>query len=47
MRRSKETASPVLFLGAAANPLVPPQDLRHLRLAKKIEAGAQFIQTQY
>lgn len=43
----KLTTPPRLFLGAAANPFVPPQDLRHLRLAKKIEAGAQFIQTQY
>ena len=43
----KLTTPPDLFIGAAANPFVPPQDLRHLRLAKKIEAGAQFIQTQY
>jgi methylenetetrahydrofolate reductase (NADPH) len=38
---------PRLFLGAAANPFVPPYDWRPLRLAKKIEAGANFIQTQY
>lgn len=38
---------PNLFLGAASNPFVPPYDYRPLRLAKKIEAGAQFIQTQY
>ncbi|MBK9053600.1 MAG: methylenetetrahydrofolate reductase [Chloroflexi bacterium] len=38
---------PRLFLGAAANPFVPPYDWRPLRLAKKIEAGADFIQTQY
>ena len=43
----KLTTPPRFFLGAAANPFVPPQDLRHLRLAKKIEAGAEFIQTQY
>ena len=43
----KLTTPPSFFLGAAANPFVPPQDLRHLRLAKKIEAGAEFIQTQY
>ncbi len=43
----KLTKPPSFFLGAAANPFVPPQDLRHLRLAKKIEAGAEFIQTQY
>ena len=38
---------PRLFLGAASNPFVPPLDLRPHRLAKKIEAGADFIQTQY
>ena len=43
----KLTTPPRFFLGAAANPFAPPQDLRHLRLAKKIEAGAEFIQTQY
>lgn len=41
------TEPPRVFLGAAANPFGPPQDYRPLRLAKKIEAGAQFIQTQY
>ncbi len=39
--------APHVFLGAAANPFVQPFDWRPLRLAKKIEAGAQFIQTQY
>jgi methylenetetrahydrofolate reductase (NADPH) len=43
----KITLPPRVFLGAAANPFVPPHDWRPLRLAKKIEAGAQFIQTQY
>ena len=38
---------PNLFLGAAANPFVEPFDFRPLRLAKKIRAGADFIQTQY
>lgn len=38
---------PRVFLGAAANPFVEPFDWRPLRLAKKIAAGAQFIQTQY
>lgn len=38
---------PALFLGAAANPFVPPLDHRARHLAKKIEAGADFIQTQY
>jgi 5,10-methylenetetrahydrofolate reductase len=41
------TVPPRVFLGAAANPFVPPLDWRPLRLAKKIEAGAQFIQSQY
>lgn len=38
--------SPKLFIGAAANPFAYPLDLRPLRLAKKIEAGTDFIQTQ-
>lgn len=44
--RKLETPPP-LFLGAAANPFVPPFDFRPLRLKKKVEAGADFIQTQY
>jgi 5,10-methylenetetrahydrofolate reductase len=38
---------PQVFLGAAINPFAPPYDFRPLRLAKKIEAGAQFVQSQY
>jgi methylenetetrahydrofolate reductase (NADPH) len=41
------TSPPRVFLGAAANPFVPPLDYRPLRLEKKIAAGAQFVQTQY
>jgi len=41
------TSPPHVFLGAAANPFVPPYDFRVERLAKKIAAGAQFVQTQY
>ena len=41
------TEPPHVFLGAAINPFVPPLDFRPLRLAKKIEAGAQFVQSQY
>ena len=41
------TTPPQLFLGAAENPFAPPYDFRPLRLAKKVAAGAQFIQTQY
>lgn len=43
----KIAQAPHVFLGAAANPFVQPFDWRPLRLAKKIAAGAQFIQTQY
>ena len=38
---------PRLFVGAAENPFVPPFDFRPLRLQKKWQAGAEFIQTQY
>ncbi len=41
------TSPPQVFLGAAANPFAPPFDFRPLRLAKKVAAGAQFVQTQY
>ena len=40
-------AAPKFFLGAAANPFAPPLEFRPLRLAKKVEAGADFIQTQF
>jgi 5,10-methylenetetrahydrofolate reductase len=43
----KLSVPPRVFLGAAENPFAPPYDFRPLRLAKKIAAGAQFIQTQY
>jgi methylenetetrahydrofolate reductase (NADPH) len=43
----KLDVAPKLFLGAAENPFAPPFDYRPLRLAKKVEAGADFIQTQY
>jgi methylenetetrahydrofolate reductase (NADPH) len=43
----KLTTSPCFFLGAAANPFAPPYEWRPQRLAKKIAAGAEFIQTQY
>lgn len=38
---------PRVFLGAAENPFAEPFDWRPHRLAKKVAAGAQFIQTQY
>jgi methylenetetrahydrofolate reductase (NADPH) len=37
---------PKIFIGAAANPFAEPYDWRVHRLAKKIEAGVDFIQTQ-
>lgn len=37
---------PRMFSGAAANPFADPYEIRIMRLAKKIAAGAQFIQTQ-
>lgn len=37
---------PKMFIGAAANPFADPFELRVARLAKKIAAGADFIQTQ-
>ncbi|MBI3089825.1 MAG: methylenetetrahydrofolate reductase [Candidatus Tectomicrobia bacterium] len=37
---------PRLFIGAAANPFAEPLRFRALRLAKKVSAGARFIQTQ-
>ena len=43
----KLTSPPQVFLGAAANPFGPPLDYRPHRLAKKVAAGAQFVQTQY
>jgi methylenetetrahydrofolate reductase (NADPH) len=43
----KLSYAPRVFLGAAENPFAPPFEWRAERLAKKVEAGAQFIQTQY
>lgn len=37
---------PQMFIGAAANPFADPFEIRVLRLAKKVAAGVQFIQTQ-
>jgi methylenetetrahydrofolate reductase (NADPH) len=38
--------APRMFIGAAANPFSDPFEYRVRRLAKKVTAGAQFIQTQ-
>jgi methylenetetrahydrofolate reductase (NADPH) len=37
---------PRFFIGAAANPFADPFEFRPYRLAKKVAAGADFIQTQ-
>ncbi|MBI5499648.1 MAG: methylenetetrahydrofolate reductase [Deltaproteobacteria bacterium] len=41
-----EGGRPPLFLGAAWSPDADPAEVRTLRLAKKVRAGAQFVQTQ-
>jgi len=43
----KLECAPRLFLGATANPFVPPYSERIANLERKIDAGAQFIQTQF
>lgn len=43
----KLSSVPRLFLGGADNPFAPPYGMRPMRLARKIAAGAQFVQTQY
>jgi methylenetetrahydrofolate reductase (NADPH) len=42
----KMDVPPRFFLGAAANPFADPFDFRPYRLAKKVKAGADFVQTQ-
>jgi methylenetetrahydrofolate reductase (NADPH) len=37
---------PQFFIGAAVNPFADPFDFRPYRLAKKVAAGADFVQTQ-
>jgi 5,10-methylenetetrahydrofolate reductase len=39
-------ARPIVYLGAAANPYADPYEIQVDRLRKKIDAGAEFIQTQ-
>jgi len=43
----KISYAPRVFLGAAENPSALPLEFRAQRVAKKVGAGAQFIQTQY
>jgi len=35
-----------MYIGVAANPCAKPYEFRALRLAKKVEAGADYVQTQ-
>ncbi|MFC1526271.1 methylenetetrahydrofolate reductase [Candidatus Latescibacterota bacterium] len=42
---SIDPAAP-FFIGAAWTPLGPPEKFRTIRLAKKVDAGADFVQTQ-
>jgi methylenetetrahydrofolate reductase (NADPH) len=44
--RSIPSPAPRLYIGGAANPFAPPYEYRPMRMAKKVAAGAQFIQTQ-
>ena len=44
--KKSEPKEPRMFIGAAANPFADPFEFRVIRLAKKIAAGADFIQTQ-
>jgi methylenetetrahydrofolate reductase (NADPH) len=46
MNGEKAEVAPRMFVGAAANPFADPFDYRPYRLAKKVAAGADFIQTQ-
>lgn len=44
--RKSDLAPPKIFIGAAANPFADPLEMRVIRLAKKVHAGVDFIQTQ-
>ena len=46
MNGEKMEVAPEFFIGAVANPFADPFELRAIRLGKKAEAGADFIQTQ-
>jgi methylenetetrahydrofolate reductase (NADPH) len=37
---------PDIFIGCVENPFADPFEIRAMRLAKKVSAGAQFVQTQ-
>jgi 5,10-methylenetetrahydrofolate reductase len=40
------TSAPNFLIGAVENPFAPPLDFRPMRVGIKVEAGAEFIQTQ-
>ncbi|NBE91769.1 methylenetetrahydrofolate reductase [Nonomuraea sp. KC401] len=40
-------ARPAWLIGTVENPFAPPPRFRARRLAKKVSAGAEFVQTQY
>ena len=40
------TQPPSFLIGAVENPFAPPLEFRPIRVRKKVEAGAEFIQTQ-
>ena len=44
--KKSEVIEPRMFVGVAANPFGDPFEFRVVRLAKKIKAGADFVQTQ-
>jgi methylenetetrahydrofolate reductase (NADPH) len=46
MGGSKCKSPAEFFLGATVNPFADPEELQLIRLRKKINAGAQFVQTQ-
>ena len=46
MSGKKSKNMPKFFIGATANPFADPFELQMIRLRKKIDAGARFIQTQ-
>lgn len=43
---NKITDLPKVYLGCAENPFATPYEFRGMRLAKKVSAGADFVQTQ-
>jgi len=44
--KNAPVVEPKIFIGASANPFADPFEFRVIRLKKKVNAGADFIQTQ-